>query len=488
MQAKIDLESLAKTVMGQRGLIPEFSAEVQEEVQELSKPAKGLNQIDYRHLKWCSIDNPDSKDLDQLTYAQKDGEIYTIWVAVADVDALVKKNSAIDQHAQINTTSVYTPSKIFPMLPEKLSTNLTSLNENEDRLAIVTRIEMNLQGEILNQTIEQGIVRNHAKLNYENVGGWLKNLEAPPRQLVDPELWPILKNHHQAAQILRKKRYDHGALSLETAEIRSQVTPDHRVILQKAEHNWAHQLIEEFMIAANQAMAHFFTSFQILSLRRIVKKPKNWNKIVDLALQYDFKLPKDPDSKALDAFLNQRKKASPEAFADLSLTVVKLLGRGEYVVERPEDAALHFGLAITDYAHTTAPNRRYPDLISQRQFKSYQEKKQPPYSLEELSLLAAHCTKQEDAASKVERQLNKSAAALALIDQIGVEFKGIITGADEKNVWVRLFDPLVEGKVVENGQNLDVGDHVRVRLIHLDIIKGFIDFSFISKNKNNKFH
>lgn len=481
----MDLAQLAAQIMRERGLEPEFSPEELQELSQIKKPAPLSSEyVDLRSLLWCSIDNDDSRDLDQLTYAESAADGKTlIWIAVADVDALVRKNSPIDIHAKTNTTSVYTPAKVFSMLPEKLSTNLTSLNENEDRVAMVVKIQINQDGDIESSSIFQAMVHNYAQLAYHAIGEWLEGKNSLPDKVKNvPGLDKALKTQHQAAQSLRVNRHKAGSLTLESSKAEAKLGPNNQIVIQLFPHNFARQLIEEFMIAANRAMADQFSEAKIPSLRRVVRIPKYWDRIVEVARSYGYDLPRQPDSKALDNFLIKRQKADPIGFPDLSLTVIKLLGKGEYVVENDQGAPVgHFGLALSNYTHSTAPNRRFPDLISQRQYKALLRKEKAPYTVQELNQLAAHCTQQEDAATKVERHINKSAAAVLLSSQIGKVYKGIITGATEKGTWVRLFEPPVEGKVIQGFQNLKVGDKVAVKLMYVDIPKGFIDFAFLQR-------
>lgn len=484
MHIKADLAHFANQIMQEKGLQSEFSKDQLQQLSQINNPAPlSSKYVDLRSLLWCSIDNDDSRDLDQLTYAEKgmNGKT-TLWIAIADVDALVAKDSHIDMHAQINTTSVYTPAKIFPMLPEKLSTNLTSLNENEDRVSVVVKIQLNQTGDIENSSIFQAIVHNYAKLTYDAIGGWLEGKNSLPDKFKQvPGLENILKIQHEAAQILKQKRHESGSLTLKSSEPNVKITSNNQIVIQLPPHNFAHQLIEEFMIAANRATARHFSDAKIASLRRIVRIPKYWDRIVEIAKGFGENLPQQPDSKALDVFLINRQNKDPDSFPDLSLTVIKLLGRGEYIVENDKNTPVgHFALALSDYMHFTAPNRRFPDLISQRQYKAFLLGEKAPYTSEELYQLAAHCTKQEDAAMKVERQVNKSAAAALLSSQIGTVFKGIITGAGDKGTWVRIFQPAVEGKIIRGFEGLKIGDKVVVQLKYVDIRKGFIDFVFLS--------
>ncbi len=480
MQTKwFDLERLAMQVMHDKGLQPKFSDEVYMQLHTIKRPAQApTNCQDLTSLLWCSIDNDDSLDLDQLTYAQdeKDGST-TLWIAIADVDALVPKDSAIDQHAQMNTTSVYTPAIIFSMLPEKLSTNLTSLNENENRLALVVKVNMTTDGKVEEGSIFMAIVRNRAKLAYPSLGAWLEGSGPIPAKVsTTPGLEKALQCQHRAAQLLKERRHLLGALTLESPEVEAKVF-EKNVVLHPPSHNFADQLIEHFMIAANYVMAIELRKAKIPSLRRVVRVPKRWDRMIQVAASLNERLPEEPNSSALEHFLIKRKKLDPISFPDLSLTIIKLLGRGEYIVEGGEDVPTgHFGLALREYIHSTAPNRRFPDLITQRQYKALLAGAKNPYSLEELQILAEHCTHQEDAATKVERHLNKSAAALLLASHIGATFKGIVTGVSKSGTWARIFNPPVEGKILQGFEKLDIGDRIAVKLVGVDIPKGYINF------------
>ena len=475
-----ELTILADQVMKERGLLFEFSQEVLTQANETNNPAPlSENYVDLRSLLWCSIDNDDSQDLDQLTYGEKkDKNKHTLWIAIADVTELISKGSPVDIHAQTNTTSVYTPGKIFTMIPEKFSYNLTSLNENEDRVAMVVKIEINENGEIESSSIFQAIVHNYAKLTYNSIGDWLEGKISLPEKVKKIDgLEKVLKTQNEAAQILRKRRHELGSLTLHSSEARVKIKSEDQITIKISPHNLAHQLIEEFMIATNQCMVQHFNDAKIASLRRVVRVPKNWPRIVEVANSFGEQLPEQPNSKALDEFLVKRLKADPDTFPDLSLTIIKLLGRGEYIVENDKDKPVgHFGLAVSNYTHSTAPNRRFPDVITQRQYKAFLRKEKAPYSLEELYHLAKFCTQQEDAATKVERQVNKSAAALVLSPRIGENFKGIITGINDQGIWVRIFEPAVEGKIVKTFEKLHVGDKVTVELKYVNVKKGFIDF------------
>jgi VacB/RNase II family 3'-5' exoribonuclease len=476
------LEQIARRVMQEHGFLPDFSTAALDELSKIQNAGSGGLAIkkDLRQLLWASIDNDDSRDLDQLTVAEVlPNNDVKICVAVADVDNLVKKNSAIDQHAHQNTTSIYTAGKTFPMLPENLSTNLTSLNYQEDRPAIVVEMTVSDSGDIQSSDIYAAMVRNHAKLAYNAVAAWLEGKEVAPDKstVVDPSLAVNLRIQDKVAQKLRAKRHLRGALELQTLEARPIFDGDEIKDLQIDETNRAKEIIEDFMIAANDITALFLKGKQIPSLRRIVRAPKRWDRIVEIARQYNFQLPAQPDSKTLADFLVKQKAADPLRFPDLSLVIIKLLGSGEYVVELPNETAPgHFGLAVKDYTHSTAPNRRFPDLITQRILKAAIGALPMPYSQAELAELAIHCTEKEDDANKVERQVAKSAAAMLLYSRIGNQFDAICTGVADHGTWVRIFQPPVEGRLLRGFEGIDVGNKLKVKLVHVDIDKGFIDF------------
>ncbi len=482
------LQSIAHRAMLERDLLPDFSAGALAQLDTIQTPASMDSDLirDRRDLLWASIDNDDSLDLDQLTVAEAmpAGKI-KIMVAVADVDSLVKEGSAIDDHAHHNTTSVYTAARTFPMLPEKLSTDLTSLNLNEERLAYVVEMEIDADGSILDSEIYRARVRNHAKLAYNSIAAWLDgNGTMPEAVSAVPGLDENLHMQDQAAQSMKKLRHVHGALSLETIEAKPVFDGDQIRALEIEEKNRAKELIEDFMIAANGVTARFLSAKNSPSIRRVVRTPKRWERIVEIAADHKFQLPELPDSKALEEFLVKQKAADPLRFPDLSLAVIKLLGAGEYVAELPEgNVPGHFGLAVKDYAHSTAPNRRYPDLLTQRLLKAALEEKPVPYSKDELDILAAHCTEAEDAANKVERRVGKSAAALLLESRIGEQFDSIVTGASEKGTWVRLLTIPVEGKLVQGFEGMDVGHRLRVQLISVDVEQGYIDFERVSSSR-----
>jgi VacB/RNase II family 3'-5' exoribonuclease len=479
---KVVLTRIARRAMLDRGFLTDFSKAALDELNNIH----GVNHEskasvkDLRHSPWASIDNDDSLDLDQLTVAEAlpDNKV-KILVAVADVDTLIKVNSAIDEHARFNTTSVYTAGKIFPMLPERLSTNLTSLNYQEDRQAIVVQMIINDSGLVQSSDIYPALVRNHAKLSYNAVAAWLEGKTSAPDKsvVVDRLLADNLRLQSRVAQQLRSQRHQRGALDLQTLESRPVFIGDRIQDLQEEETNLAKQIIEDFMIAANDVTARFLRDKQVPSLRRVVRSPRRWERIAEIAAKHNFQLPPDPDPVALSRFLVREKATDPVSFPDLSLSVIKLLGPGEYVVELPDEPAVgHFGLAVKDYTHSTAPNRRFPDLITQRILKAIFRGSPLPYSVSELEDMASHCTQKEDDANKVERLVAKSAAAMLLSSRIGDRFDAICTGAADKGTWVRIFSPPIEGRLLYGYEGVDVGNRLRVKLIHIDVDKGFIDF------------
>jgi exoribonuclease-2 len=467
--------------MIERDLLPDFSAAAISELAGIQAAATEPheNLRDLTGLLWASIDNDDSRDLDQLTVAElRPDRSVKILVAIADVDALVKKDSALDGHAKHNTTSVYTAGDMFPMLPEKLSTDLTSLGEGEDRLAIVVDMTITEDGAVRSSTLFRALVHNHAKLAYNSVAAWLAgDAPAPERVTAVSGLDAQLRLQDQVAQRLKVRRHQQGALSLETIEPRAVFDGEVLTDLKVEQKNRAKELIEDFMIAANQATVSYLRGKGIPSFHRILRSPERWQRIRELAARWDEQLPSAADAHALEEFLMKRQHIDPLTFPDLSLTIVKLIGRGEYVLDQSKDGAPeHFGLAVRGYTHSTAPNRRFPDLITQRLVKAALAGAPTPYKPEELKYLADHCTEKEDDAEKVERRLRKSAAALLLESRIGQRFDAIVTGASDRGTWARVFDPPVEGRVVTGTRGLDVGDRVRVELISTDVERGFIDF------------
>jgi ribonuclease R len=484
------LFAIARRAMVERGLLPDFSPEALAELDAIHEPARPSGTFsDLRELPWASIDNDDSRDLDQLTVAERagDGQV-KIRVAIADVDALVARDSALDGHAQHNTTSVYTPAVIFPMLPEKLSTNLTSLNYSEERIAVVAEMLIGRDGALRESGVVFALVKNHAKLAYHGVAAWLEGRGEMPAGLADiPGLDENLLLQDRTAQAMRAFRHEHGALSFETIQSAPLFLGDQVIDLKAREKNRAQDIIEDFMIAANAAIARFLSARGFPSLRRVVRTPRRWERIVDLVAGWGQSLPHQPDSRALESFLVRAKARDPLRFPDVSLSIIKLLGSGEYVADFPgREAPGHFGLGLRKYMHSTAPNRRYPDLITQRLLKAALESRAVPYGKKELEALAVHCTEAEDAAAKVERRVEKSAAALFLQSRLGERFDGIVTGAAQKGTWVRIFHPPVEGKLVEGFQGVDVGDRIHVELVFTNVENGFIDFRRVNGGRRNR--
>ena len=477
---RADLHALARQALLERGFAQDFGPAVLAEVSALrGSPADGRAE-DRTALPWFSIDNDDSRDLDQISASSRlpDGSIRLL-VAIADVDAMAPDSSAADGHARTNTTSIYTAGGNFPMLPERLSFDLTSLNEEGERLAVVVEMTVRPDGSVADPSIGRARVRNRARLTYDAVAAWLDGTGPRPERIGRvPEVEEQVRMQDEAARWLKESRLRNGALVLQSIEARPVFSGTAIVDLKADRPNRAKELIENLMVAANGATARFFEAKGLASIRRVVKEPARWAKIVDVAAGYGEKLPAAPDGKALSAFLAKRRAADPLRFPDLSLVIVKLMGPGEYVVERPgqEDAG-HFGLAVKDYTHSTAPNRRYPDLITQRLLKAALAGSPSPYDAAALDLLARHCTEKEDDANKVERRLRKSAAALLLSSRVGSRFDAVVSGASEKGTWVRLLSPPVEGRVVRGFDGLDVGDRVAVTLLSTDVEKGFIDFA-----------
>jgi VacB/RNase II family 3'-5' exoribonuclease len=476
-----DLRVIAHRAMVDRGLEPDFPPDAIQQLNGIEGPARetGNSIRDLRNPPWCSIDNDNSKDLDQLTVAERlPAGRAKVLVAIADVDAVVKAGSAVDRHAKINTTSVYTAVTIFPMLPERLSTDLTSLSEGEDRLALVIEMVVAADGAIQESDVYRALVKNYAKLAYRGVAAWLDGKDKMPDKVSKTKgLDEQLRMQDQIAHVMRAVRYQHGALELETIEPEA-VLRDGRVVdLRVEKKNRAQELIEDFMIAANGVSAQFLVKHGVPALRRVVRSPERWDGIRKVADGFGENLPTDPDSKALAAFLAKRRQADPLRFPDLSLTIVKLMGAGEYVLQLPgQESAGHFGLAVRDYNHSTAPNRRFPDLITQRLLKAALAEGKIPYSTTELRSLATHCTEQEDAARKVERQVRKSAAAQLLSSRTDDTFDAIVTGASDKGTWVRLLTPPAEGMLVKGQEGVEVGQQIKVQLTSLNVERGFIDF------------
>jgi exoribonuclease-2 len=481
-----DLAAAARQVMIAHGFEPDYPPAVKEEVAALeAKPPQIADSItDLRHLLWSSIDNDTSRDLDQIEYADTlpDGST-RVFIGIADVDAFVPKGSAIDKHAAIETVTVYTGVKNFSMLPDELSTGLTSLLESQDRACMVAEFtldkdECTTESCIAASKIYPAFVNNKAQLAYNGVGAWLDGkAEAPAKVAASEELQAQLKLQDQIAKRLRLKRFQHGALSLETVETHA-ILQGKSIEIETQQGNSATDLIEDFMIAANGVVARMLQEKKRSSIRRIVRTPKRWDRIVTVAEELGWKLPAEPDSKALNDFLIKRKEVDPDHFADLSLTVIKLLGPGEYVLERPDDPPQgHFGLAVEDYTHSTAPNRRYPDLITQRLLKAMLADAPPPYTDEELSAIALNCTTKASAERKVEREMQKRIAAVAMRQRIGQKFSAIVTGVTPGGTFVRSLAPPVDGMLVRGQHGVDVGDRLNVQLVRTDPQHGYIDFA-----------
>ncbi|HEY9067721.1 MAG TPA: RNB domain-containing ribonuclease [Burkholderiaceae bacterium] len=488
--ASIELRAIARDAMRQRGLQPDLPAAAQRQLDGIVGPGmeRGEPIRDLRGLLWCSIDNDDSRDLDQLSVAipvadadrDRNNGATRILVAIADVDCMVAPDSAIDAHARHNTTSVYTAAGVFPMLPERLSTDLSSLNEQAERLAIVVDMYIEADGTVASQdsAVYRALVQNKAQLAYNAVAAWLNGeAPAPPKVAALTGLDEQLRTQDRIAQALKRQRHARGALSLATPEVRPVFSEGVLTDLRPDLANRAKDLIANLMIAANGVTARYLERSGFPSLRRMLRAPARWDRIVALAAQVGETLPGEPSPGALDGFLAKRRAADPARFGDLSLAIVKLLGSGEYTVSVPGRATPgHFGLAVNDYTHSTAPNRRYPDLVTQRLLKAALADAGVPFGEHELAELAAHCTEQEDNAQKVERQVRKSAAALLLAERIGQDFDALVTGASAKGTWVRITQPNVEGRVVRGFEGLDVGEKLRVMLVGVDAQRGHIDF------------
>ena len=480
---QFNLVASAHATMIEHGFQPDFPAGVAPElaaIQAHPEVPAAPGASDLRNLLWSSIDNDTSKDLDQIEWAEQlpDGRI-RILVGVADVDARVSKGSIIDGHASSETTSVYTGVRVFPMLPAELSEGITSLNENQDRVAVVIEIAVDASGTASEGKAYRALVRNRAQLAYNSVGAWLEGRgPAPDKVAANAALAAQLKLQDTAAQRMLGGRFQHGALDLETIETRPVMLHDEAVEITSLEKNRATSLIEEFMVAANGVIAKTFEDAGVASIRRIVRTPKRWDRIVELAAGLGTTLPSEPDSKALNDFLLAQKQKDPDHFPDLSLAVVKLMGPGEYVLVKPNEVSPgHFGLAVLDYTHSTAPNRRFPDVVTQRLLKAWLAKAPQPYSTDDLNAIAARCTLMEDNARKVEREMQKRIAAVVLHSHIGQTYRAIVTGVNQFGTFVRTLDPHVDGMLTQGGKGLDVGDKVTVKLISTNPERGFIDFA-----------
>ncbi len=478
-----NLIAAAHAAMLERGFEPDFPPGTDTELEAIAEqpaPVAVNGVADLRHLLWSSIDNDTSKDLDQIEWAEQlpDGRIRVL-VGVADVDARVVKGTVVDSHAQSQTTSVYTGVVVFPMLPTALSEGITSLNEHQDRAAVVIEFTVDAGGNTSDGKAYRALVCNRAQLAYPSVGAWLEGKAAAPAKVdADSGLAAQLKLQDAAAQRMEGCRFQHGALDLETIETHPVLVNDQIVGISPIQKNRATMLIEEFMVAANGVIARTFESAALASIRRIVRTPKRWERIVELAQARGTTLPEQPDSKALNQFLLQQKSKDPDHFPDLSLTVIKLMGPGEYILVKPNQPSPgHFGLAVQDYTHSTAPNRRFPDVVTQRLLKAWLGKQPQPYSGDQLEAIAQRCTEREDAARKVERDMRKRIAAVALHPHIGQTYQAIVTGVNQYGTFVRALNPHVEGMLVRGGKGLDVGDRVTVKLVATDPERGFIDFA-----------
>jgi exoribonuclease-2 len=479
------LKAIARRAMLEHGLEPDFPPAATEQLRSIPQPAmvRGPQIRDLRSLLWCSIDNDDSRDLDQITVAEPlSGGAVRILVAIADVDATIAAGSPIDAHARTNTTSVYTAAQTFTMLPERLSFDITCLAQDQERQSLVIDMTVAADGAVTASDVYRAIVVNRAKLAYDSVAAWLDGKGAAPAKVTAVTgMDQQLRIQDGVAQLLKRVQHQQGALALTTLEAQAVYEGPVLIDLKPDEQNRAKELIGYFMIAANGVVARYLESKRSPSVRRVLRTPERWDRIVALARGVGESLPPAADAPALNAFLIKRQQAAPAQFPDLSLAIVKLLGRGEYVLKQPgHPSEGHFALAVDDYTHATAPNRRFPDVITQRLLKAALSGTAPPYGDDELRALAAHCTEQEGNAAKVERQVRKSAAAMLLQSRIGQQFDAIVTGVSDKGTWVRIAQPLAEGRLVQGLQGLDIGDTVRVRLTHTDVQRGFIDFARVS--------
>ena len=476
-----NLAAIARQEMIERGFEPDFSPQALQQLAGI-EAAPGHDLPDLTSLLWSSIDNDDSKDLDQIEWAERVPGGIRVLVGVADVDSAVAKDTPIDRHASRDTTTVYTGIRVFPMLPEKLSTDLTSLNEDQPRAAVVIEFVVAPDGTIGDHKIYRARVRNHAQLAYNSVGAWLDaKAAAPPKVAASADLQAQLKLQNEAATVLREQRGRLGALSFDRQELHAVVVDGKVQDIATRESNPAAHLIEDFMIAANEVMAQTLLAAGVSSIRRVVKDPERWPRIVALAEEHGGKLPPTPDARALNEFLLQRKQADPVHYPDVSLVVLKLMGPGEYVLSKAGDSSQgHFGLAAHDYTHSTAPNRRFADMVTQRLLKAVSAKAPAPYTDGELDVIAQNCTLMENASRKVQRDMTKRLAAVAMLHRIGQTFPAVVTGVTPKGVFVRAVAPPVEGRLMHGEEGLDVGDRLHVKLLSADPIRGFIDFGRIS--------
>jgi VacB/RNase II family 3'-5' exoribonuclease len=476
-----DLAASARMEMIRHGFDPDFLPGTDRQIAALRQKA-ALTAVDgirdLRSLLWSSIDNDTSRDLDQIEVVERAPGGIRVLVGIADVDSDVPLNSPIDEHAAKETVTVYTAVRNFPMLPEALSTDLTSLAENRDRLAIVIEMVVDSGGSIASSNIYRAIVRNKARLTYNAVGAWLEGRSGPDAKVAaSPELQAQLKLQDEAATALRAQRHRHGALNFDRVEAVAILSDGHVSRVEAAQKTRANDLIEDFMIAANGVMARTLRDSGASSIRRVVKSPERWPRIVELASRYGAYLPANPDASALSAFLESRRQADPIHYADVSLAMIKLMGPGEYVMSRAgETGEGHFSLAAQDYTHSTAPNRRFADLVTQRLIKSVLAKGDAPYFDGDLESIARNCTLKEDAARKVERVMAKRVAAVAMHEHIGERFTAVVTGVTPKGTFVRVLNPPLEGILCKGQEGADVGDKLQVTLLSTDPERGYLDF------------
>jgi VacB/RNase II family 3'-5' exoribonuclease len=474
----IDLVAVAKRVATQEGFVVDFPRAVLDAARASPPTRDPADVRDDRKLLWSSIDNRESTDLDQIEVSERlaDGSI-RVRIGIADVDVFAPKGSPIDLHAEANTTSLYAGVATFPMVPDALSSGASSLSAGVDRLAVVTDLTVAPDGGITSSDVYRARVHNHAKLVYEEIGRWLDGRgDAPPEIAKNPALGEQIRMQEEAARRLRARRVDNGALQLQTAEARAVAENGEVVSLTLVDTNRGREIIEDLMIAANGVTARFLESRGFASLRRVVRTPRRWDRIVEVAAERGVKLPAEPDAVALSEFLRAEREAAPETFTELSLSVVKLMGPGEYAVADPSSPEGHFGLAVDDYAHSTAPNRRYGDLVTQRILKAAASKAAPPYTVAELGAISARCTERENHARKFERSMRKVAAATFLSRRLGETFDAVVTGVASKGTFVRLLSPPAEGRLVSGESGVDVGDLLRVKLVATEPTRGFIDF------------
>lgn len=476
-----DLHEIARRAVEEAGFEPDFSEEVKRELSELNDKATAPDAgvRDMKGLLWSSIDNRESKDLDQVEYAEAVEGGFRVLVGIADVDAYVPAGTAIDRHAAENTVSVYTPAEVFPMLPVELSTDLTSLLEGADRLAIVMELNLSAGGDVTSKQVYRAVVHNRAKMDYDTVGAWLEGRGPAPEAFARVEgLEAQIKLQDEIAQTLHELRRRLGALELERTELVPVIENGHIVRLDERRHNRAQDIIESLMLAANTSMAELLEEHGVPSLRRVVRAPEMWPRIVETAASLGEHLPDVPDPRALSDFMQRRRAADPASYPELSLSILKMLGPGDYMVEAPGlEQEGHFGLAVHDYTHSTAPNRRFPDLVTQRCLKSVTSNASAPYTREQLEAIATRCNLMESAARKVERRMRKVAAAVMLGDHIGETFDAIVTGVKPTGTFARLLRPPADGMIVRREHGLHVGDRVRVKLISTNPERGFIDFA-----------